>query len=62
MTNDMWTDTIKKINIYVHTKKIVELDWKFQSFDTDNFFPMDFIRNSCGNRYNIKWEEKKILN
>ena len=29
--------------------------------DEDIFFPMDFIRNSCGNCYNIrKW--KKISN
>ena len=64
MTNDKWTDTIKK-NKHICTQEIVDLNWKFQFFrqgyfpHKDIYFPMDFVRNSCGNCYNIrKWEKK----
>ena len=30
-TNGMWADTIIKKWTYMYTKKIVDLDWKFQS-------------------------------
>ena len=31
--------------------------------DEDIYFPMDFVRNSCGNCYNIrKWEKNFKLN